>query len=387
MPMIRVLLLIFPFTIFLLTGCWDVTEPQKMYYVNGVGVDYKDNQYEIYLQLINFTNVAKSETPSPDAPPSEIGHAKGKTMEEAIYKLYRSVDQEIFWGHMTYLLFSEEALKSEHANSVIDTFIRFRETRYQIYVHCTQDSIEDILLVTPILDKSLLNSKLTAPLNTNTLEAFTRPVNLRELIIGLNEPSHEIAVSLVSVNKRWVNETENPSTESAINGVCVLSKDGYKGVITNNLVGGTRWMTGHKNLGNVTFKLDNGEGGYMTVDIEKLDLEVIPIVKGNQVTFEVEIDFEAIVNGFTGKPTVESLTKDIEKKVKEEIKTTYEEGLNLGVDIYRLSEYLYRDNVNAWKKLEKDGKVPLTKDSISKIRININKIQSGRKVFRETIEE
>ncbi|MFL1997517.1 Ger(x)C family spore germination protein [Lysinibacillus sp. 1P01SD] len=382
----RLLLFFCPFVI-LLSGCWDVTEPQRMYYVNGVGVDYKDNQYEIYLQLINFSNVAKTETPSPEASPAEIGHATGKTIEEAIYKLYRSVDQEIFWGHMTYLLFSEEALKSEHANSVLDTFIRFRETRYQIHVHCTQDSIEEILLVSPILDKSLPNSKLSNPLNTSTLEAFTRPVDLRKLIIGLNEPSHEVALSLVSINKNWVSETENPSDETAINGVCVLSKDGYKGVITNNLVGGNRWMTGQKSLGNITFKLENNESDYITVDIEKLDLEVIPIVKRNQVTFEIDIDLEAIINGFNGNLNVSQLKKGIEKKVKEEIKTTYEEGLNLDVDIYRLSEYLYRDNVKAWKRIEKDGKVPLSKDSISKITINVNKIHSGRKVFKDSVEE
>ncbi|UZM97482.1 hypothetical protein OL548_20230 [Lysinibacillus sp. MHQ-1] len=103
---------------------------------------------------------------------------------------------------MTYLLLSEDALKSELANSVLDTFTRFRETRYQIYVHCTSDSIEEILLVTPILNKPLVNSKLSTPLNTNTLEAFTKPVNLRKLMIGLNEPSHEVALSLVSINKK-----------------------------------------------------------------------------------------------------------------------------------------------------------------------------------------
>ena len=47
-------------TTLLLSGCWDVTEPQRMYYVQGVGVDYKDNEYTAYLQIINFANVAKT---------------------------------------------------------------------------------------------------------------------------------------------------------------------------------------------------------------------------------------------------------------------------------------------------------------------------------------
>ena len=86
------------FIILFLTGCWDATEPQRMYFINGVGVDFEDNTYKVYLQIINFADVAKAATPSGDVAPAEVGYAEGKTVEEAIYKLYRSADQEIFWG-------------------------------------------------------------------------------------------------------------------------------------------------------------------------------------------------------------------------------------------------------------------------------------------------
>ncbi|MGN4125032.1 hypothetical protein ACMGD3_08450 [Lysinibacillus sphaericus] len=154
----------------LLSGCWDVSEPQRMYYVHGVGIDFKDDQYEIFMQIIDFTNIAKSEQPNPEATQAEIGRAKGKTMEEAFFKLYRSIDQKVFWGHMTYLILSEEAMKSEHAVPIIDSFLRHRETRYQIWAYCTQDSLEEILLITPIINKSLTASKLSNPLNAGAQE-------------------------------------------------------------------------------------------------------------------------------------------------------------------------------------------------------------------------
>ncbi|MGE6913544.1 Ger(x)C family spore germination protein, partial [Lysinibacillus fusiformis] len=62
----------------LLAGCWDITEPQRMYYINAVGVDYVDDEYELYLQIINFADVAKSVQPSSNAEPAEIGRAKGR---------------------------------------------------------------------------------------------------------------------------------------------------------------------------------------------------------------------------------------------------------------------------------------------------------------------
>ena len=56
-------------TTLLLSGCWDVTEPQRMYYINAIGIDFKDSQYEVYMQILNLDAVAKSEQPNPDVIP------------------------------------------------------------------------------------------------------------------------------------------------------------------------------------------------------------------------------------------------------------------------------------------------------------------------------
>ncbi|MDM5248120.1 MULTISPECIES: Ger(x)C family spore germination protein [unclassified Lysinibacillus] len=382
----KIVLIVSLTAVLLLSGCWDVTEPQRMYYVDGIGVDFKDGQYEIYMQIINFANVAKSEAPSPQTAQAEIGFAKGKTMEEAFFKLYRSIDQKIFWGHMNYLIFSEDALKNENAISTVDSFIRHRETRYQILTYCTQDPIKDILLITPMLNKSITASKLSNPLYTKELETFVEPVDLRNLVLNLNEPSHEVNIPFVTINKNW--ETANkPTKATALTGVGLLSKDGFKGIVKDEAAKGIQWMYHKKTRGDVTFKLENKEKEYLTVDLEKLSTDIKPIVKNNEVTFEADIKFNAIINGFKGKVSTDEIKKGIIKAIKKDIKTSYEEGLKLDVDIYRLSEHLYRKNVKAWKKIEKDGKIPLSADSLSKINVTVNKVNSGRKSFAETIKE
>lgn len=374
-------------TTLLMSGCWDVTEPQRMYYVQGVGVDYKDNEYIAYIQLMNFANVAKTEQSNPQAAPTEVGKATGKTIEEAIYKLYRSMDQEVFWGHMTFLLFSEKAMESEHAIPIVDTFLRFRETRYHIWVYCTQDPIEEVLLVSPILEKSPTATKLSNPKNTSKQESFIEPVNLRQLVIGLNEPNHEMKVPFISINQNWVT-AEDSRPETVFAGVGILSKNSFKGFIKGNTARGIEWMNDATKQGEVTVKLDNTEErDYLTVDIKKLDVNVKPIVQNNQVKFEVYLKFNTILNGFKGKVTPSQVRKKVESEVKKEIMATFEAGLNLDADVFRLSEYLYRDNVKVWKRIQKDGKIPLTKESISKIDIHINKVSPGRKSFEETITE
>lgn len=296
-------------TTLLMSGCWDVTEPQRMYYVQGVGVDYKDNEYIAYIQLMNFANVAKTEQSNPQAAPTEVGKATGKTIEEAIYKLYRSMDQEVFWGHMTYLLFSEKAMESEHAIPIIDTFLRFRETRYHIWVYCTQDPIEEVLLVSPILEKSPTATKLSNPKNTSRQESFVEPVNLRQLVIGLNEPNHEMKVPFISINQDWETAKES-RTETVFAGVGILSKNTFKGFIKGNTARGIEWMNNETKQGEITIKLNNTEErDYLTVDIKKLDVNVKPIVENNQVKFEVYLKFNTILNGFKGKVTASQVRK------------------------------------------------------------------------------
>ena len=44
-----------------LTGCWDHNEPERLLYINGLGVHYKKNgDVEVYLQIINLQGLAKA---------------------------------------------------------------------------------------------------------------------------------------------------------------------------------------------------------------------------------------------------------------------------------------------------------------------------------------
>ncbi|GAB0171607.1 Ger(x)C family spore germination protein [Lysinibacillus sp. CTST325] len=382
----KIILILSLATSLLLSGCWDVNEAQRMYYVDGIGIDYKDGQYKIYLQLINFTNVAKSEYPNPETIQAEVGQSGGKTLEEALFKLFRSVDQKVFWGHMTFIIFSEEALKNKNALSVIDTVLRYRETRYQIWTYCTQDPIKDILLITPILNKPLISSKLSTPLDTADEETFVEPVNFRNLVIGLNEPNHEIGIPYVTINKSW-KTAEQQGQETALTGVGVLSKSGFKGFIKNGAARGMQWMHNRTHRGELTFKLDDNETDYLTATLEKIKVDIEPLVKNDQVTFDVVVKLNATLNGFKTNISEDEIRKKIIKEVKKEIRRTYEEALAKDIDIYRLSEHLYRKNVKVWKKLEKDGKIPLTPSTISKLEIDVHQVNSGRKTFTGTINE
>lgn len=103
----RILILVMVLTT-LLAGCWDVKAPERMLYIHAMGLDYKDGKYEVYAQIIDFTTTAKNEQPVTDVPQAEVGHASGKTINEAVFNLYHSMDSAVLWGFFLMLFFPKK---------------------------------------------------------------------------------------------------------------------------------------------------------------------------------------------------------------------------------------------------------------------------------------
>lgn len=375
------LLLLFP----LLSGCWDTKEPEKLLHLYGIGVDYKDDRYEVYAQMIDFSNIAKSEQPNPEAVQAEIGYASGRTVEEAIFKLYHSVDLRVFWGHFNHLVFSEEALKNGRANPVINTFMRFRETRYQTWVYATNAPLEEVMLLTPQFNKALNLSKLSDPLNSYNQESYVEPINFRKLIIRLNEPGHEVNIPYVTVGENW-QTAEEQDKAAEIEGVGVLAPDEFRGFVKGAEANGLQWLNKETERGEITIRLEGEEDAFLTAAINNLKIKVKPKVSDGLAKFDIHVKVDAIVSGFEGSLNEKEIKEGVTKKIKDEIERTYREGLKINADIFRLSEYLYRANVKEWKRLQADGKVELDEDSIDSLNVEVDKVSSGRKSFKETVE-
>lgn len=368
-----------------LSGCWDVDEPERMFYIFGLGVDYKDGKYIMHAQIIDFSNIAKSEQPAnPDAIQAEVGTSSGVTPSEAFYQLYQAIDEQLFWGHFSYLVFSEDALKEGRANLLINTFSRYHETRYNTWVYSTRQDVKELMLTTPIVNRAISLSKLSDPLNSFSQDSFIQPVNLRRLIIDFNEPGHEVRIPLTSVFDKW-ETTKNEDTSVKIHGVSVVSPNELKGFIQDDSAQGLQWMAAQTERSSLTYKGDTDDET-MSVILDHIKPEVTPVINGNDIHFKIKISLQATISGFTGTKTVDDIEKAVVKQVEEEVRTTFEEGLAIDADIYRLSEIVYRKHFKAWKSVEKDGKIPLSKDSIREIEINVEKVGSGRKKFIDTVE-
>ncbi|MEL4024949.1 Ger(x)C family spore germination protein [Lysinibacillus endophyticus] len=367
----------------LLTGCWDLREIERMYYLHGLGVDYKDGMYEITMQIISFANVAKTEQVNQEAIQSDVSSARGKTPDEAIFELYHSIDEFLYWGHLQVIVFSEEAMKENRLDPLVNMITGFRDTRYQLWVYCTDEPIDEFLIVAPLLDRSITLTKMADPLNSYEQASFVKPMTLRQMIIELNEPSNQARIPFVKLKDDWVNQ-KGTSSSIKFEGYGVLSKKDFKGYLKGQDAHGVQWLTEETYRGQITTSTNDNED--ITIVLQHIKPKITPIVNGESVKFDIDISLTGTLNDFSKNINSDEIRKIIKDKVKEEVLTSYNAALDKEIDIYRLSEILYRENIKVWKKVNTNGMIPLTEDSIRNINIYVEKVESGRKSFENTIE-
>ena len=375
-------LLFLPF-IFLLAGCWDTNQPERMYYLYGLGVDFKDDEYIMYAQIIDFTNIAKSDQPNPDASQAEIGVARGRNFNEVFFNLYKSMDERLFLGQLEYLVFSDEALKQEKGKATVNAFIRYRELRYTTWTYVTDAPLDKVLLTTPIINKAVTLSKVGDPTNSLSQSSFIQPINFREILIDTDEPSHTTIIPFIELSDSWSTDKGQDSVYSIKSVALIDKKDGYMGQLKGDDVKGLQWMNEKTTRGEVTIKIDGFAEPYITNIVESVKPTIRPIINEDSIQFEIEV--KCVVKAIeTENPEIRDQVKDkIEEEMKKEIEATYKAALEMDVDVFRLSEVVYRKHNKDWKKFHVDGVVPLTENSIRSIDVEVVKMNGERVISTE----
>ncbi|VEF47741.1 spore germination protein XC [Bacillus freudenreichii] len=241
-----------------LSGCTDSRSPEQVAYTHGLGIDFKDGEYIVYLQLINMGLLAKTEgTGAGEDVEAEVGKASGKSLDDAIFKLYESAQQEIYWGSMSYIILTERLLKETGIMSAIDTWSRYPETRYQTNVYSTPDDLEKILLTDLVFDVSKALSLLADPKNSYRQSSFGTIVDFRKLLIILKEPPRLAVIPSVTVTKKAWETKENERPLVKMSGLTLYDfENKLLGTLSGKKAYGYRWVNKDFYRANVILESD-----------------------------------------------------------------------------------------------------------------------------------
>lgn len=166
--------------ILLLTGCSSYTELNDLSIVSTIGIDYKDNQYELIVNVIDGKlddqEIEKTIT---------TFSSKNNSLEEAFNEIYLKSSKKLYLSHLDLLILTENAINQKFPN-IIHNFLENNEYRNNFNVVLLSDTslfdfMNQNIQAEEINDLMTTNQKETAYCIVKDFETI-----LKELLIDKN---------------------------------------------------------------------------------------------------------------------------------------------------------------------------------------------------------
>lgn len=328
---------------FFLSGCWGSKEIQSQTYITGVGLDYSEGEFTVYIQALNFANIAKQEGASSltEATPILVGEAKGKTIQAALSKLEQKSALPLYYGHVETILLSENVIK-EQMKSVIEFIGQNSLLRYNLWFFGTEQDIKEILTSESFFNFPSLYTIIHDP-KTLTKNNFFIPIEkYNKFISTYYQPVGTQIIPSLEVNKTKYSEDEKKKNIAVVTGGFVISQKQYKGWVNKKDLVGLKWLS--KNATNIPLFLFEEK---VSVTIQKPKI-MIKVVNGYKPSYHLIVHANAVLTQNEKDISIDKIKKDLEIKIKNELLKTMDKSEEIKADLLNISENTYRYHLKKW---------------------------------------
>lgn len=365
------LFILIVFQLFLLTGCWGERTIINQTLITGFGIDFKDNQYIVTIQALNFTNIAKQESGAPQVPaPPLVGQAKGKTIQSAFDKIEERSPIPLYYGHVSAVVLSKSIIESKMKE--INSFISGRPIlRYTMWIYGTERDMKEIFMSQSFFNLPFMYTVVYNPDERSRGSLILLSLKFHQLISRYTQPVGTVLLPSLDIDDHNFKE-EKEDKVAYINGAYVISQKKFKGQVSLKDVKSLNFM-----------KLENNNIS-LVLQKYKLNLEVrnskgsVKVVKGGKKPkYIIKIKTEVAVAQNENHLSTKKISSDASKKIKKEVLKTIKKGEELHADLLNLSEKAYRFYRKDWniKALNE-----VNSDSIKDIQVNVHVL--GSKTYK-----
>jgi len=359
--------LIAPFlALLLLSGCWGARNIDHIVYIHAIGVDYKDGQVVLYVQLVSFSGLAKVEAGGTrEQATVSVGKATGETFDLAAHQIYQSIQQMVSWGHVKSLVFTKRALRPDVIQNTIDLLSRYNEIRHTIWVYATDKPLNQLFEATPLLLTSSYYSLLSNPEELFRQSSFIRPIRLNRFIARLDERAATVRLPYLTLAENTWTEDKKDKSMLLLKGSCFVHNYKLQGCARTSEVEGIRWIERDIRRTPLAVKKEGKTAATLIIREPHAKWER----RGNHLQLHLRIAGNIIEqNEPLPRPEFIRLAK---KAIKQEIRNTYQWGAARGIDALNISDVLYRKHLSEWRRLAVNGTVPLDGDLFPSISIDL----------------
>jgi spore germination protein KC len=369
----------------LLSGCANIREIQYQAYAVGIGIDYKNHEYHVALQFLDFSNVAKTDQGKSDQPvPVWIATGEGKTVEDAIIQIYHGIQIPINYDQISLFVFGTSLLEHRLDKTLksLDTNFNIRQTGL---VYGTEEKVEEVFTTKVPFNYAFSNSRINQPEFMQQQDSTVPAKSLQELIFEFNEKVKTIVLPRITITKQIVKKNLEELPVNIFDGAYIMKDEKLKGYLSQqDLEGFIR--VNNKAVRSPVIVSEETDGKEELVQIELLKPKVKRVIDkaNNEVNIGLDINISAIIREATKKEVLSPRVKrKIKEKITNEVYAAYLKSHQIGGDIYQFEDFMYRFMYEDWKTIKEKNDFPVLKKENIHVKVrplkSINKINSGIK--------
>lgn len=373
--------------ILLLSGCWDAKEIEQQIYIHSVGLDYHKGKFHMYGQVISFENLAKQEGPMNRKPTLiDIVKGTGNSIDEAGFDFYPSAQQRISWEHVTAIIYSERLLKAGKLKEVNDFITRFIQIRNVTWTFGTNGSIEDLLFSSPILGSSPLFSQLSNPDDIFRQLSYIPPVQLFRLQAAVLDQPHIATLPYLSLTKQRWKEHQKKKAMLIMNGIGIVENGKLTQFIDRKDLEGYRWV--NNETIRTKIKIPEGNKTIAVGPAINIKSKLVPkVISEEKVIFDLSVKLNFSILQLNKTLSSSELERSANEMIKTQISDLYRKSKEKNIDLFKFSQTVYRKDVHSWKKININGKIPLSKIELRNITVKSHLTNSGELLQRSVKNE
>ncbi|WP_244440941.1 Ger(x)C family spore germination protein [Neobacillus jeddahensis] len=373
--------MILAYILLILSGCSHIKEIQFQSYAVGLGMDYKDDEYHVVLQFLDFSNVAKTEQgKSADPSPVWLATGKGKTIEEAFTKIYQGIQIPINFDQLSIFIFGKSLLENRLSKTLqaLDTNFNVRLTGS---TYGTEESIEEIFTTKLPFYYAFSNARVMQPEQMQQQDSAVPAISLQELLYQFNEKTKTILLPNISIEDAIIKRDLKSLPVSTIKGAFIMKGEKMKGLLNEKDLNGFVRMNNKAVRSPVTLSEDQvGEKEFVQVEVLKPKVKRTVKKEGSDVQIGLDLRVSAIIRESSHEIDSSLIKKKIKEEIRSEVYTAYLKSRELGGDIYQFEDYLYRFMHDDWREFQSNGNFPVLKKKDIQVKIDplksINKVNS-----------
>ena len=341
-----------------LCGCGNYRELNQIAIITGIGIDKKDDNYEVSMLI---ANAGKSETSSKEGESKPTVYSgKGSSLIEATKEVDRKTPKQLYFGHINVVLISEDIAKEGFLN-VADWLLRNPESRKKFYLLMTKDKTakEVLEIVSPLEAFPSQNIGTLMESNEET-QAIASSITYSDFINnilteGLEPvlPSITVAGSSKEGESKANLDKTSPSSYLKLETLAIFKGDKFQDYtnaddsklinILKNTVKQSVFTINYDKT-KVNFNMKNIKSKITIQNNQKFNIKVKGDATLAEINSNTNLNDEKIINNIESKLNSQ-ITKDINNLIKK-LQTKYKS------DILGLGNMIYKNYPDTWQKIK-----------------------------------